>query len=88
MYGGLWDLARLIELTVRDTIRLYRALRTNEANVRQTFGADGQTFDKEKDASSFADGRINDEGPFWSSPKILRSELDSTVTPCLKFLFS
>jgi len=72
----------MIELTVRDTIRLHRALSTNEANFHQTFGADGQTFDEEKDASgiadgqkfdeekdasSFADGRINDEGPFRSS---------------------
>jgi len=51
----------LIELTVRDTIRLYRALRTNEANVHQTFGADGQTFDEDKDASGIADGRTFDE---------------------------
>jgi len=43
---------------------------TNEANVRQTFVADGQTFDEEKDASGLADGRIYDEGHFWSSPKI------------------
>jgi len=54
----------------RDKIRLYWAIRTNEANVRQTVVADGQTFDEEKDAFRLADGRLYDEGYFWSSPKI------------------
>jgi len=51
----------MIELTVRDTIRLHRALSTNEANFHQTIGADGQTFDEDKDASGIADGRTFDE---------------------------
>jgi len=54
----------------RDKIRLHWAIRTSEANVRQTFVADGRTFDEEMDASGLADGRIYDEGYFWSSPKI------------------